>query len=323
MRRAAVAVLLPVVVRAAPQSALHPAGVDAELMADLFWWMSGGAAVIWLLVLGIATYAVRHRPASHTSKIARWWIIGGGVAFPIVVLGGLLIYSLPLTSKPRAVTDIGTRIEVAGEQWWWRVHYRLPQGETVETANEIRLPAGEWVEFMLTSPDVIHSFWIPTLGGKVDMIPGRTTRLVLQPIEPGVYRGACAEYCGTAHALMNFMVVVMQPDEFDRWLERQAAPAQPPDGHAAIQGQQAFLKNGCGACHSIRGTPADGGVGPDLTHVGGRLSLGAAIMPNTREAFMRWIGHTQAVKPDVKMPAFGMLAEEELAAIATYLSGLQ
>src|SRR5690606_33365747 len=128
----------------------------------------------------------------------------------------------PLTSKPRAMTDIGARIEVSGEQWWWRVRYRLPQGETVETANEIRLPAGERAEFILTSPDVIHSFWIPSLGGKVDMIPGRTTALVLQPVKPGIYRGACAEYCGTAHALMNFMVVVMKPDEFNRWLERQA-----------------------------------------------------------------------------------------------------
>jgi cytochrome c oxidase subunit 2 len=230
---------------------------------------------------------------------------------------------LPLTSKPQTATDAGIRIAVSGEQWWWRVRYLPSQGEPVESANEIRLPAGERVEFILTSPDVIHSFWIPSLGGKVDMIPGRTTTLMLEPTRPGVYRGACAEYCGTSHALMNFMVVVMEPDEFDRWLERQAAPLQAPAGQTALQGQQAFLKNGCGACHTIRGTAADGGVGPDLTHVGSRKSLGAAILPNTRQAFIRWIGHTQDIKPDVNMPSFGMLQDDERAAIATYLSGLQ
>lgn len=317
---------LPVAAAAAPQSALHPAGTGAEQIAELFWRMGGGALVIWVLVITIAVYAARSRPATK-DRVAGWLIVGGGVIFPTVVLGGLLIYSLPLTSQLRAPDDIKIRVAVSGEQWWWRVRYLAPlqskTGAVVESANEIRLPAGEWVEFTLTSPDVIHSFWIPSLGGKIDMIPGRTTTLVLEPIKPGVYRGACAEYCGTSHALMKFMVMVTDPVEFEHWLERQAKHAEPAVEPLARQGQQAFLMNGCGACHTIRGTDADGKVGPDLTHVGGRLSLGAAVLPNNPEAFVQWIGHTDQVKPDVKMPAFGMLTPEELTAIAAYLSGLK
>jgi cytochrome c oxidase subunit 2 len=307
---------------AAPQSALHPAGTGAQQIADLFWWMSGG-----ILVIGIAAYAAMSRPAAEHRRAAGWLIIGGGAIFPAVVLGILLIYSLPLTSQLRAPGDIKIRIAVSGEQWWWRVRYlassQSEADEALELANEIRLPAGERVEFTLTSPDVIHSFWIPSLGGKVDMIPGRTTTLILEPTRPGVYRGVCAEYCGASHALMHFMVMVMEPSEFAHWFERQMAAAEPAVEPLARQGQQAFLMNGCGACHTIRGTHANGKVGPDLTHVGSRLSLGAAVLPNTAEAFRHWIGHAQQIKPDVKMPSFGMLPAEELMAIATYLRGLE
>lgn len=321
--------MLPLTAAAAPQSALHPAGSGAARIAELFWWMGGAALAIWLLVLLIAFYA-RSRPAVPEDDrcAANRLIIGGGAVFPTAALAALLIYSLPLTSEmrtPRTPGGVTTRIEVSGEQWWWRVRY-LPQegtGVAVDSANEIRLPAGQAVEFILSSPDVIHSFWIPSLGGKVDMIPGRITTLVLEPLEPGVYRGACAEYCGASHAVMNFMTVVMEPAAFARWLERAAAPARPPADPHAARGQRAFMMHGCGACHTVRGTAADGRVGPDLTHVGGRLSLGAAVLPNTPDAFARWIGHTQQVKPEVKMPAFGMLPDEELAALAAYLSGLK
>ncbi len=192
------------------------------------------------------------------------------------------------------------KIVVSGEQWWWRVRYLPPGGEAIVLANEIRLPVGEPVEFRLESPDVIHSFWIPSLGGKMDMIPGRLTRLALEPTRTGVFRGVCAEYCGTSHALMSFYVVVMEKEEFDRWLAHQAAPAEPPAEPLAARGQELFLANGCGACHTVRGTPADGVIGPDLTHVGSRLSLAAGILPNEPDAFQRWIaahGDAQAGRP--------------------------
>ncbi|MEL7557754.1 cytochrome c oxidase subunit II [Stutzerimonas chloritidismutans] len=305
------------------QSALNPAGVGAQSIVTLFWWMAGGALVIWLVVMGIALYATQAHPEAHGIRGARWLIIGGGVIFPVVFLTGLLIYGLMLMPQLRSSENVTLRVDVSGEQWWWRVRYRSEAGEAVELANEIRLPVGERVAFSLTSPDVIHSFWIPSLGGKVDMIPGRTNELVLEPTETGTFRGACAEYCGTSHALMNFAVVVMTREAFNLWLAKQAEPALPPTTELQQTGQQAFLANGCGACHQVRGTEADGTVGPDLTHVGSRLTLAAGTLPTDVDTFKRWIGHSGAIKPDVKMPAFGMLPEAQLNAMAHYLKGLE
>ncbi len=305
------------------QSALAPAGTGAQSIATLFWWMAGGALAIWLVVMGIALYATQARPEAHSLRGARWLIIGGGIVFPVIVLTGLLIYGLMLMPQLSLSEKVALRVEVSGEQWWWRVRYRTEAGEAVELANEIRLPVGERVAFSLTSPDVIHSFWIPSLGGKVDMIPGRTNQLILEPTQTGTFRGACAEFCGTAHALMNFAVVVMPREAFDQWLAEQAEPAQQPAGELQQAGQQAFFANGCGACHQVRGTEADGTVGPDLTHVGSRLTLAAGTLPADVEAFKRWIGHSSAIKPDVKMPAFGMLPEAQLTAMARYLKGLE
>jgi cytochrome c oxidase subunit 2 len=309
-----------------PQSALDPAGRGAERIADLFWWMTTGTLIIWLAVIGLAVYAIRIRHEAHSRRTADLLIIGGGAVLPTVVLTGLLAYGLALLPDLVGPVPAGTlQIAVSGEQWWWRVRYFTPggNGATVDLANEVRLPVGERVEFHLQSPDVIHSFWVPSLGGKIDMIPGRTNRLVLEPTRTGTFRGACAEYCGTSHALMSLYVVVLEPADFAAWLARQQEPARPPVLPLAARGQELFLANGCGACHTVRGTPADGVVGPDLTHVGSRLSLGAGILPNDPEAFRRWIAHTEGVKPEVLMPAFGMLPPEDLQALAAYLDGLE
>jgi cytochrome c oxidase subunit 2 len=307
-----------------PQSALEPAGRSAERIADIFWWMTAGAVIIWLAVIALAFYCARAQLEASDRRRTNLLIIGGGVVVPTVILTALLIYGLmPLPALLAPAPEGSLRIAVSGEQWWWRVRYLPPGADPVELANEIRLPVGEPVEFHLESPDVIHSFWVPSLGGKVDMIPGRRTRLTLEPTKTGVFRGACAEYCGTSHALMSFYVEVMEKEEFNRWLARQAAPARAPAGPLAMRGQEAFVANGCGACHTIRGTPADGVVGPDLTHVGGRLSLGAGTLPNEPGDFVQWIAHTQDVKPGALMPAFGMLPPEELRALAAYLESLQ
>lgn len=309
-----------------PQSALDPAGRGAERIADLFWWMGLGGLVIWFAVMALTFYAIRPRPAAHSNRVARFLLIGGGAIFPTIVLTGLLAYGLamlPELIKPAPEGNL--HIVVSGEQWWWRVRYLTPggPGKDVELANEIRLPVGERVAFLLESPDVIHSLWIPALGGKIDMIPGRQNRLVLEPTRTGTFRGACAEYCGTSHALMSFVVVVLEKADFAAWLAHQQTPAPPPTQPLATHGQELFLAHGCGACHTVRGTPADGMVGPDLTHVGSRLSLGAGILPNEPDDFQRWIAHTDRVKPDVHMPAFGMLPPEEVRALAAYLDGLQ
>jgi cytochrome c oxidase subunit 2 len=309
-----------------PQSALDPAGRGAARIANLFWGMAAGAGIIWLAVIGLAIYAMRVRPESHSQSGAQFLIIGGGAVLPTVVLAGLLAYGLAMIPQLLVpASGSALHIAVSGEQWWWRVRY-LTSGSTggaVELANEIRLPVGARVEFHLESPDVIHSFWIPSLGGKIDMIPGRRNRLALEPTRTGVFRGTCAEYCGTSHALMSLYVVVLEPEDFAAWLAHQQEPAQPPAVVLAERGQELFLANGCGACHTVRGTPAAGVVGPDLTHVGSRLSLGAGILPNDPEAFQRWIAHTDNVKPEVLMPAFGMLPPEDVQALAAYLDGLQ
>ena len=306
------------------QSTLAPAGREAEWIADLFWVMAAGAVVVWAAVLGLAVYCVRASPEAGGGRRNRALIIGGGVVVPTVVLAGLLAYGLAMLPPLLARAPAGSlRIEVRGEMWWWRVHYPGPDGGIIALANEVRLPVGEPVQFALESDNVIHSFWIPSIGGKMDMIPGRRTYLTLHPTRTGVFRGACAEYCGASHALMNFSVEVMEKAAFADWLAHQARPARPPDGPLAQQGQEVFLATGCGACHRIAGTPAAGVIGPDLTHVGSRLSLAAGTLPNDEEAFARWLAHTVQVKPGAHMPPFGMLPAGELRALAVYLEGLQ
>lgn len=307
------------------QSSLDPAGRGAERIADIFWWMAGGTVVVLLLVSWLAWSAARGRLAARAESQARLYIIGGGAIFPTIVLAVLLVHGLGEMPALLAPVPAGSlRIEVSGEQYWWRVRYVTSDGrEPAVLANEIRLPVGEPVEFLLDSPDVIHSFWIPALGGKIDLIPGRRTRLRLEPTRIGTFRGQCAEFCGTSHAYMAFAVVVTEKADFERWLAEQRAPARAAPDALASRGAELFMMNGCAACHAIRGTEARGSIGPDLTHVGGRLTLGAGILANDPPGFARWISATETVKPGVRMPHFGMLPDEELGALAAYLDSLQ
>jgi cytochrome c oxidase subunit II len=305
-----------------PQSALEPAGRDAAHIADLFDVMTVGALVVWAAVVAIAIYTIR-AGESHSHVSANLLIIGGGVVAPTIVLGALIVYGMPLV--PTLLTpgsDAGFTIQVTAKQWWWRVRYLTPDG-AIETANELRLPVGARVDVALASPDVIHSFWVPSLAGKMDMIPGRLTRLALEPTRTGTFRGTCAEYCGASHALMAFSVVVMEPEAFRAWLEAQRRPAQPPADARVVRGEAAFMANGCAACHTIRGTPAAGAIGPDLTHVGSRRRIGAETLPNDPEALVMWIGRTDEVKPGVHMPAFRALGIDDLSALAAYLGDLR
>jgi cytochrome c oxidase subunit 2 len=306
------------------QSSLAPAGREAERIAALFWWMCGGALVIWIAVIVLALYCIRARPEGVSTRQTALLIVGGGVVVPTVVLAVLLGYGLAMMPPLVARSPEGTLlVEVIGEQWWWRVRYLRADGAPIELANEIRLPVGERVQFRLASDNVIHSFWIPSLAGKMDMIPGRETYLALQPTATGVFRGACAEYCGASHALMAFYVEVMERDAFDRWLAGQAAPAGAVSAPAAARGEALFVANGCSACHTVKGTSAAGVIGPDLTHVGSRLSLAAGILPNDSGALLEWLSETERLKPGAHMPRFGMLPQEDLRALAAYLEGLK
>ena len=307
-----------------PQSSLDPAGRGAERIAELFWWMTGGAIAVWLFVAWLAWSAIRGRAAAFDARRARLYIIGGGAVLPTVVLTGLLVYGLGMMPELlRPAPPDALRVTVIGEQWWWRVRYHLDGGGHVETANEIRLPVNRPVEFILESPDVIHAFWIPALGGKMDMIPGRTTRLLLEPTRTGTFRGVCAEYCGDSHAYMAFAVVVTDDVAFAEWLDLQRQAAQAVDDEQLQRGRDSFLANGCGSCHAVRGIDAPGSIGPDLTHVGGRLTLAAGLLRNEPAEYRRWLEATDQLKPGVHMPHFGMLPPDELDALAAYLASLQ
>jgi cytochrome c oxidase subunit 2 len=305
------------------QSALDPAGDEAAAVARLFWAMAVAGTLIWAAVIGTLVYATRERRRVQSEHAAGLLILWGGAIIPALLLGLLLGYALWLMPNIRPWSapgePAGLRIEVEGEQFWWRVRYHPAEGPPVDAANEIRLPVGERVEFTLTSSDVIHSFWIPVLGGKMDMIPGRTNRLTLRAAKTGTYRGPCTEFCGTSHALMAFSVVVMEPDAFRDWLADEARPSP----GAGAPGGELFIANGCPACHTVRGTEATGAVGPDLSHVGSRETLAAGIMPVDVEAIASFISKPDAIKPGAQMPAFGMLPEADIAAIAAYLEGLK
>ena len=202
-----------------PQSALSPAGLEAERIALLFWWMTAGAGVVWLGVMLLALFASRKRGPGDRSQAANWIIIGGA-ATPAVVLAVLLVFGLSMLSDLLAVPPKNTlRVHVTAEQWWWRFRYELPGRAPFETANELQLPVGEPVEFLLHSSNVIHSFWIPSLGGKMDVMPGRVNRLVLHPTTTGTFLGTCAEFCGIGHAKMAMQAIVVPKDAFRSWVD--------------------------------------------------------------------------------------------------------
>jgi cytochrome c oxidase subunit 2 len=308
-----------------PQSSLAPAGRDARVIAQLFWWMAGGSALVWLLVMVLWAYAARRAPDGREQRWARWWVIGGGAIVPTLSLTALLIHGLRLLPPLLAhgQNERGLGVHITGEQWWWRVRYELPNGGGFELANELRLPVQERTSLFLDARDVIHSFWIPSLAGKTDMIPGRQTRAALEPTRTGTFLGACAEYCGNAHAQMRLHVVVLEPRAFEEWLRLQRTPARPPPQGPATEGEQVFQKFGCAACHSVRGLNARGTAGPDLTHVGGRLGIGAAVLENDAASFARWLAHTDRLKPGVHMPSYPMLSRRELDVLSTFLDDLR
>jgi len=309
-----------------PQSTFNSAGAEAGSVLTLFWVMLAGAALIWLIVVGISVYVTKVRPGAHSDRTGVHLIVWGGCVFPVVVLGVLLYVGLTMMPGLRGAAD-GAKIAVSGERFWWRVNYgvegtpgvakSLPGGG-VESANELYLPVGKRTEILLGSPDVIHSFWVPAIAGKTDAIPGRVNRLVLAPTRLGVFNGVCAEFCGDAHAQMGFRVVVVSEADYAARIAAEAEPAAVIDH----PGRALFMGNGCNACHAVRGTEAAGRVGPDLTHLGSRKTLGAGLLPVTAENISRFIRETDHTKPGVEMPAFHTLSEADAAAIAAWLGAL-
>lgn len=307
------------------QSAMAPTGPEAARIALLGLILFAGAAVVMLVVLAAAGIALCGPPGARRRIATDRAVLIGGIAFPVVTLTALLAYGVWMMRASIAPADAPAplRIEVVGEQWWWRVAYLSPQGDRIASANEIRVPVGREVELTLRSADVIHSFWVPNLAGKVDMIPGRTNILRITAAQPGVSRGQCAEYCGGAHALMAIEIVAMPEAEFTAWLVAEAAPAPDPADETTRRGRALFLAAGCGSCHAVRGTPAAGAIGPDLSRVGARRFIAAAALPMTQENLARFIAEGQHVKPGNFMPPFRLFSAAEIHAVSAYLAGLK
>ncbi len=300
----------------AHQSALSPHGAEAAAIHDLTLVMTAGAALVLLLVGVLAVLALRGpRPALARTSL----VVGGGIVLPAVVLAALVAYSFAQGVRPPPAGRPDVAIALVGHQWWWRVTYLDTEGRPdFVTANEIRIPAGGVVEVRLASADVLHSFWVPALAGKLDLIPGRENRLRLFAARAGTFRGQCAEYCGGPHAQMALFVIAEERAGFEAWraAQRRAQPA------AAGPGGALFLEH-CAGCHAVRGTGAAGTLGPDLTHVASRLSLGAGILPNDARAFATWVASSQHVKPGNLMPEFNHLDGASLGAIVDYLGTLR
>lgn len=285
------------------------------------WILAGMAAIVLAIVIAV-TWTAISGPDRVRRRIAETrTIIIGGLAFPVVVLTILLVYGLWLMRAQAAgPSQTPVRIEITGEQWWWRVRYASPDGGTIERANEVRLPVGRDVLLTLKSADVIHSLWIPSLAGKMDMVPGRITTLHLKADRPGIYRGACAEYCGGPHALMALHAIAIPEQKFADWLQKQHPPTL---NEVQSRGAELFERAGCGSCHAIDGTRARGTIGPNLTGLGSRQSIGAGLMQMTPENLVRFIVHGQHLKPGNKMPPFAIFDVTQLSELAAYLAALR
>jgi cytochrome c oxidase subunit 2 len=316
------------------QSALDPAGPQAAHI-DTLWrvglWISVAVYAAVMLALAIAALHRRRRPAVPTveplpaeERAARRWVsvaVGATVALLLAFLVADLVTSRALVAL-EGPTEMLT-IRVTGMQWWWRVEYRdTVPNRTVLTANEIHIPVGRPVMIETETGDVIHSFWVPNLHGKRDLVPGLRNRLFLRADRPGVYRGECAEFCGMQHAKMAFDVVAEPEARFRAWYAAQRTEAPPPADTLQARGQQVFLSKPCAVCHAIRGTPAGGRVAPDLTHLASRRTLAAGTLPNTRGHLAGWIIDPQSLKPGTRMPANEM-NPEDLKALLAYLESLK
>jgi cytochrome c oxidase subunit 2 len=312
------------------QNALDTASGDAEHIAWLFWLFTGLLGAIWAAVMVAMALSLR-RGRPRPDPLARdpvqehgaSWLVGSLTGATLVTV--LILTGLSYAGQRRLYgwQDETVKINVTGHQWWWEVTYEdAQQNRVFTTANEIHIPVGRRVVVGLASADVIHSFWVPSLTGKMDAIPKRDNQISFVAERPGTYRGQCAEFCGLQHAHMGLLVVAEAPEEFERWRAAQLGPAASPGDEQARQGETGFRTSSCVLCHSVRGTMAGGRAGPDLTHVGSRRFIGAGTLPMSRGNLAGWIANPHGVKPGVLMPASG-LEPNALLAIAAYLEGLK
>lgn len=314
-------------------SALDPAGPQAARVSSLFWVFFFISLLVWSFVLGVLMSAIararRSPPRSPLDRnpllerrLGRTILVASTATVGILVV--LLVASVGAGRELSSADDPDPlRIKVIGHQWWWEVQYPgSDPSKLVTTANEIHVPAGKTVKFELGARDVIHSFWIPNLHGKRDLIPGHDATLILRADRPGIYRGQCAEFCGYQHAHMNLSLVVDPPAEFAAWLDHQRAPAREPTTPLEERGRAVFLAGPCALCHTVQGTAAAATAGPDLTHVAARGTLASGTLPNGADPLRSWIADPQSIKPGSYMPRTA-LSPGDLDALVAYLGGLK
>ncbi|ABY28524.1 cytochrome c oxidase subunit II [Methylorubrum extorquens] len=313
------------------QSPLNPVSPQARDLLWLFWTFTGVLAAIWLAVMLALAASLRARREAGADPLAtdpqrerRTTILvtGLAVATGLVVL---VLTGLSYAGQRRLFgeEEAGVTIRVLGHQWWWELQYAdADPSRSFSTANEIHVPVGVPVLLNLESTDVIHSFWVPSLMGKVDLIPGRTNTLRFTAERAGIYRGQCAEFCGLQHAKMGLLVIAEEPDAFERWRAAQIRPRVQPNQDESKAGEAAFVAAPCSMCHQVRGTSAAGRNGPELTHVGSRLTLAAGTLPMSRGNLAAWIVDPHGIKPGVNMPLV-KLDPGALNTISAYLEGLK
>lgn len=307
---------------------LGGAGPVAAIQSRLGWWLMVVSIVV-VAVVGILVLAAAFRrrnaesDAAFRSDSGTRWVIVGGMIVPGVILVLTFAFTIATENATAAPPrDPALSVQIIGHRWWWEVRYGADSSHSVVTANEIHVPIGQPVRLQLTSADVIHSFWIPLLAGKTDVIPGQRNVAWIQADTAGVYRGQCTEYCGLQHSNMAAFVVAEPPAQFARWLDTESREAIPPSDPEAAAGQAVFQRSTCATCHTIRGTEARGRVGPDLTHLASRMTIASGTLENTRGNLAGWIGNSQAIKPGNDMPVT-TLSPADLLAILTYLETLK
>jgi cytochrome c oxidase subunit II len=317
------------------QNAINPGGPNASSLSRLWWFMFYVCSAVFVLVMIALAIAVRKgtrasdlnpvlNSTPQTEQRKRNAVLSA-VTLTVVILFVFLIasYSTGRSLTADLAQKNGLSIEITGRQWWWEVRYNDVDASNIfTTANEIHIPVGVPVTFTLHGGDVIHSFWVPNLGGKKDLIPGKVSTTWLQADKPGVYRGQCAEYCGLQHARMALWIVAEPQDQFNAWRQNQTQTSVPPSTDSQKRGQQVFLSSTCVMCHAINGTSAGSNIGPNLTHIASRNTIAAATLSNTREHLARWIVDSQLFKPGNKMPQ-NNLGQADLDALVDYLLGLK
>ena len=289
----------------------------------LLFWLALGVYIVVMAIVMTAMLRDKAAPeGERTRRFENRFIIVGGLVIPVLILGITAVETVRVAnelSPASASPDAPVQIRVEGEQWWWRVDY---PDDGFSTANEIHVPVDEAVDITLVSDNVIHSLWIPELNGKQDMIPGQVNHLRFTADTVGTYRGRCAEFCGLQHAHMAFVVIVDSQQDYQAWLSVNRSDAAAPTGAEALQGKELVETTSCAGCHRIRGTTADGALGPDLTHVGSRTTLAAGAIDATPDGMAHWLDKTQDVKPGARMPEVE-LNDDEIRALVAYLEELR